>query len=85
LAFLLLSKIFSNPAAGFRLKLGAFLPLPAGEGWGEGENYRKPTATTYLKPLLIHKMKKDSATNSFRVFRVFCGLYSEKSEIVNYK
>jgi len=50
-AFLLLSTVFSNPAAGFRPKLGAFLPLPAGEGRGEGENYRKPTALTYLKPL----------------------------------
>ena len=36
-AFHLLSTIFSNPAAGFRLKLGAFLPLPKGEGRGEGK------------------------------------------------
>ena len=27
---------------------GVFLPRPAGEGRGEGENYRKPTAATYL-------------------------------------
>jgi hypothetical protein len=35
--------------------LRAFLPLPAGAATapmaGEGENHRKPTATTYLKPL----------------------------------
>jgi hypothetical protein len=50
-AFLLSSTVFSNPAADFCLKLGAFPPLPAGEGRGEGENYRNPTATTHLKQL----------------------------------
>jgi hypothetical protein len=43
-AFLLLSTVFSNPAAGFCLKLGAFPPLPAEAATaamaGEGENYR---------------------------------------------
>jgi hypothetical protein len=97
--FLSLNTVFSNPAAGFCLKLRAFLPLPAGmgiytsrgvfedcmvfgqktsiykiqcsaksarkrpisdlcryqcpagEGRGEGEHYRKPMVTTYLKQL----------------------------------
>ena len=53
-AFLLVSTVFSNPATDIRLKLGAFLPLPAGAATaamaGEGENYRKRMATTYLKP-----------------------------------
>jgi hypothetical protein len=54
-AFLLLSTVFSNPADGFSLELGAFLPLPAGAATAamacEGENYRKSIAATYLKPL----------------------------------
>ena len=29
--------IFINPAAGFRVKRDAILPLPEGEGRGEGE------------------------------------------------
>ncbi len=52
-AFLLLSKVFSNPAAGFCLKPGVFLPLPAGESRGEGENYRKQ-----LQLILNHSRKK---------------------------
>ncbi len=51
IAFLLLSMASSNPAARFCLKQGAFLPLPAGEGRGEGENDRQATAITYLKSL----------------------------------
>jgi len=38
-----LSAVDSNPAAGLRMTPGAFHPLPAGEGRGEGENLMKTT------------------------------------------
>jgi hypothetical protein len=38
---------------GFAQKQGALLPLPAGEGWGEGELHANPSATSlreWLQP-----------------------------------
>jgi hypothetical protein len=35
--FLRLVRIQATLIGGFARTLGAFLPLPAGEGWGEGE------------------------------------------------